>query len=480
MMSHSAHIAVEEIRLWSVELRTRMPFRYGIATMTTLPHVFARVRLNIDGVSTVGTTSENLPPKWFTKDPDASVDAEIEEMLTVIRAARSHAEDLEGNSVFSLWEQLYTRQRLWGEARKLPPLLVHLGTALMEKAFIDAACKAWLMPFGEALRADRFAIDLGFFHLEMKGRQVAEFLPEKPLASVYARHTVGLGDPLRRADVIPGERIDDGLPQALQDCIAFYGLKHFKIKVTGDIGDDTPRLRSLAEVLSDACAGEFAVSLDGNEQFRDLKSFVEYWTQLASDRMLEPILRRTLFLEQPFHRNVALRSGMDGLGRLLPDLPPLIIDESDGDIGSLARALELGYAGTSHKNCKGVFKGIANACLLRYRKRQSVETGNGYLLSGEDLANVGPIALTQDLAVQAALGVTSVERNGHHYFSGLSIFPASIWQPITAFHEDLYVMSGHGWPRVDIRSGSISLGSVNAAPFGLGYEVDLSECDPLP
>jgi hypothetical protein len=47
-----------------------------------------------------------------------------------------------------------------------------------------------------------------------------------------------------------------------------------------------------------------------------------------------------------------------------PEAPPMIIDESDAELTSLRRALELGYRGTSHKNCKGVFKGLANRCLV--------------------------------------------------------------------------------------------------------------------
>jgi hypothetical protein len=33
---------------------------------------------------------------------------------------------------------------------------------------------------------------------------------------------------------------------------------------------------------------------------------------------------------------------------------PVIIDESDDRPSSLKRALDCGYAGTSHKNCEGV------------------------------------------------------------------------------------------------------------------------------
>ena len=41
-------------------------------------------------------------------------------------------------------------------------------------------------------------------------------------------------------------------------------------------------------------------------------------------------------------------------------------------------------------------------------------------MTSEDLSNIGPIALMQDLAVIGTLGINHTERNGHHYFKGLS------------------------------------------------------------
>ena len=41
-------------------------------------------------------------------------------------------------------------------------------------------------------------------------------------------------DPLTRDEIPPAERLEDGLPQALVDCIRRYGLTHFKIKISGN------------------------------------------------------------------------------------------------------------------------------------------------------------------------------------------------------------------------------------------------------
>ena len=180
---------------------------------------------------------------------------------------------------------------------------------------------------------------------------------------------------------------------------------------------------------------------------------------------LKTLWPRLLFIEQPWHREVALSDAIGELARAWPDRPPIIIDESDAETGSLPAALALGYAGTSHKNCKGIFKGVANACRLAQRRA----AGEPGMLSGEDLANVGPVAVLQDLAVQAALGVESVERNGHHYFAGLAAWPTAVQDHVLKHHGDVYcraVVAPH-WPRMDVRMGEVRIGSLTRTP-GLG------------
>jgi hypothetical protein len=90
------------------------------------------------------------------------------------------------------------------------------------------------------------------------------------------------------------------------------------------------------------------------------------------------------------------------------------------------------------------------------------------------LGSVGPISPLQDLAAQAALGITSVERNGHHYFTGLRQFPAALQEHARRHHPDLYVPMDDGVPRLDLRCGELRVGSLNAAPFGVPGEPDLT------
>jgi hypothetical protein len=76
----------------------------------------------------------------------------------------------------------------------------------------------------------------------------------------------------------------------------------------------------------------------------------------------------------------------------------------------------------------------------------------------------------QDLAVVASLGIPHVERNGHHYFRGLSAFARSIQEQVLRAHRDLYHDAGFATLRVE--RGSIEVGSVAAAPFGCGFDFD--------
>ena len=192
-------------------------------------------------------------------------------------------------------------------------------------------------------------------------------------------------------------------------------------------------------------------------------------------------LQRLIFVEQPFHRDIALSQEVGTALLAWRERPPIIIDESDGELSSAPTALESGYVGTSHKNCKGIFKGIANTCLIRHRQLQDPDAL--HIISAEDLCNLGPVALLEDLAVLATLGIEHAERNGHHYFAGLSMLPDGVQAQILAAHGDLYrphtTPSGRQFPTLAVENGSVDVGSVTAAPFGPKTVLDPSQFTPV-
>lgn len=453
-------ITVHRLRWFERELHTRIPFKYGIATMVQVPHVWLELEATIDGQRVIGQSADHLPPKWFTKDPARGLADEIAEMKAVLTQAGAAAVGMAAPTVHAAVQAVSHAQEAWGRAQGLPNLLTHFGVTLVERALIDAYCRRHQRTVGDALRTNALGIVLEDLHPELAGQVPADGLPKQSLETVAARHTVGLGDPLEETEVAAEERPSDGLPVSLREVIRFYRLHDFKIKVAGEIGAAVDRLERVVALIHAETDGNYVTSLDGNETFTSIAAFREFWELAQARSGLAGLWSRLLFVEQPLHRDHALGEAVGPDLQAWADHPPLLIDESGATPADLRQALDLGYIGVSHKNCKGVIHGVANRCLLAHRG------GDALQMSGEDLSNVGPLAVTQDLAVQAALGNASVERNGHHYFTGLSGWPTVVDDQVQAAYPLLYDKTAAGWSRVNITQGRIDCRDVNEAAFG--------------
>jgi len=473
MTDQVCELRVLKTDLRVLPMRTRFPFRYGIVSLSSLPHLFLEVTVEIDGQVVTALSSEGLAPKWFTKNPDTTTEQDLAEMLAVIqnscRLALVAGKELK--SYHGLWQTLQTELGHWATQQGHPGLLWQLGVSLVERAVLHALCKATGRPMHELIKSERLGIPWTTLLPEIGITCAADFLPAAPLGSCFARHTVGLTDPLYTAEIPEAARVKDGLPQSLEECIVAYGLRYFKIKLSGNGQVDHLRLRSIASLLQEHCGEDYHVTLDGNENYRDISAFREAYDLLLSDHALKGMLKRTLWVEQPLHRDHALAESVATALADWTGAPKLIIDESDGGSGAAETALRLGYSGVSHKNCKGILKGLLNAALIHHQRQ--LHPAREFILSGEDLAGVGPVALLQDFAMQAVLGVAHVERNGHHYFRGLSMYPPEVGESVLQQFPDLYEPVAEGIASLIIRDGEISLTSVNSAPFGC-FEPDVS------
>ena len=200
---------------------------------------------------------------------------------------------------------------------------------------------------------------------------------------------MGLADPIRTGDIARQERLDDGLPQSLEEYIDEQGISYFKIKVNGDLEGDLERLRRIAELL-DRTEVPYRVSLDGNEQYREMETFLELMGRMQEERVLDRFYSSIIYIEQPLDRAAALDPALAAGIRSVSARKPMVIDESDEDLGVFKAAVDLGYLGVSSKNCKGVLKALTNQALARH-------LGEDYFLTGEDLMNLPIVALHQDL-----------------------------------------------------------------------------------
>jgi hypothetical protein len=175
-----------------------------------------------------------------------------------------------------------------------------------------------------------------------------------------------------------------------------------------------------------------------------------------------------VFIEQPIKRQQALARDVQALAAL----KPVIIDESDDTLDVFPRAKALGYAGISSKTCKGFYKSLINAARVE-------RWGGGYLMSAEDLTTQSGICVQQDLALVNFLGLTHVERNGHHYVDGFAGAPPEETARFLKAHPDLYHRTDDR-VRLKIAGGQIALGSTDCPGFGVAAEPDWREMRPMP
>ena len=457
---------VKKTEVHLINLDSRLTFRYGIAVMKGMPHCVVRVHLEDERGTHIGVAADNFAPKWFTKNPETTFRHDSDEMLKVIEHACHSAEKAGSKeTVFELWKAMDVEQKAWALKENIPPLLANFGSSLAERAIIDAFLRSRQVTLAQALRENLFHLDLGYFHAALKDTKPSDFLPSEPNPEVFLRHTLGLADPLTEADRVDDPRVDDGLPVSFQACIETYGLRYFKLKIQGKIEQDFERLRAAEKVIRASAPADYAFTLDGNEQYKNYADLQTLFGMMEKDKDMAEFLKHLIFVEQPIFRSKALDDESGKGLQAWPDHPAVIIDESDGHADDFERALHLGYGGTSHKNCKGVFKGVAHACLVKQLQQQN--PGKKYFLSGEDLTTIGPISVVQDLSVMAHLGVTHVERNGHHYFKGLAFLPPELQETVLLEHSDLFHRNSRGYITLKVEDGKLRLASLFNASLGL-------------
>jgi hypothetical protein len=429
---------VAAIDLLERDVKLRMPFRFGVVTLTESPQAFVRARIRLeDGREAEGAAAELLAPKWFDKDPALTNGDNFDQLRSSLGRARESYLSHEARTA-------------WAHSSPGKGLVENYGPALLDRALLDALCRALSVSFYRAVQTN--LVGAGAF----EGIELGAFFATlKPRVSIAARHTVGLVDPITAADQT--SRVNDGLPETLEEAVARYGHCYFKLKVGGDMRADVERLSAIASVL-DRIEGPYHASLDGNEQYEDMQGVAALWAQMKAAPRLRRLVDSVLFIEQPVKRSRALERKVEGIDK------PVIIDESDDALDAFPRAKALGYRGVSSKTCKGIYKSLINRARCAAWNRKSGSDPDFFFMSGEDLTIQAGLALQQDTALVSLLGLTHLERNGHHYVNGMAGLPQPEQDAFLAAHPDLYERS-HGAVRVKIADGMLQIGSLDRAGY---------------
>jgi len=441
------------------EVRLRMPFRFGVVTLREAPQAFVSVRIRTDdGREGLGMAAELLAPKWFDKSPALSNDDNFDQLRRAMAlAAQAYAAAGAACSAFALHSAMSGEHLRRCASAGLPPLVAGFGTALLDRAIIDALLRLRGESVFAATRANRFGIDATTTP-DLRGFDFDAFLATlRPAPSIAARHTVGLVDPIEGADQTDDTRVGDGLPETLREVVAGYGVDHFKLKVGGDIDADIERLRRIARVIDTLPA--YRATLDGNEQYADADAVVALWQRMQATPALRRLRESILFIEQPIARSHALARDIGALAALAP----VEIDESDADIDAFVQARALGYTGVSSKSCKGFYRALLNRARCAAWNAQDGATR--YFMSAEDLTTQAGLCVQQDLALATLIGYTHVERNGHHYVDGMAALPRAEQLTFLGAHPDLY-HDVRGSVHLAIRGGQLAIASLDTPGLG--------------
>lgn len=461
-----------EVERFEWPFKLRMPFRFGVITVTHGRQAVIRARIALeDGSEQWGVAAETLAAKWFDKDPrwtDAQNEDQLRRALEIACDATLAAG---ANTAFGHYADAYAAHVATCGAEGLNPLVAAYGRALLDRAMLDALLKAKGLSFADGLRANVGGMAPHAALPDLPRVDFGAMLASlSPARRMHARHTVGLVDPITAAD--QSERVDDGLPETVEEVVGTYRHTWWKLKVGGNVAADVDRLCRIASVL-DRLHG-YHVSLDGNEQYEDAEGVLALWRAMQAEPRLKRLNASIAFIEQPVKRAKALEGAMGALAAARP----VIVDESDGPLDAFVQAKALGYTGISSKACKGVWRSLIN--LARCHAWNAALPEPRYFMSAEDLTTLAGACVQQDLALVSAMGLTHVERNGHHFVDGFAGRPKAEAVRFMEAHPDLYADTPRG-PRLAIRDGMLELGSVvSAKGLGAAIEPDTTAMDRMP
>ena len=359
--SRPTDIRILEVGHEFEDFKYRAPYQFGGRTVdaVTLLNVHCRVRAG-SGREAWGFGSMPLGNAWGY--PSASYDVSLGAMKSLADDLRKLTADCDetGHPIDlarALDPQYFRAAESLSQRRGLSPPMPPLATLVVASAFDAALHDAYGKAFGVSCYATYgpkymsrdLSHDLG---AAFKGEYLNRYVPAKPRPTMPVFHSVGASDPLEPSDV--KTRLDDGLPNTLEEWIRRDGLIRFKIKLNGgNMPVDLDRVlrtdRIVARVLPSQGVNDWKYILDFNEGCPNVGYLLEFMRKV---REATPVgFARILYIEQPTARDLEQNRG--NVMHEASKLCPIVADESLTDLKSLLLAREMGYTGVALKACKG-------------------------------------------------------------------------------------------------------------------------------
>jgi len=416
-MHKDSDIRVTGVRVWFLPVETRMPYKFGSATLTRV--TCARVAVTArDGRGRVktgwGETPLSVGWVWPGEGPSLSArESALQEFVLLL--ARAIAGFPGGGHALEIGHDF--------QAQVLPGLARDFNAARGGAAMPHLAALVCLSPFDLAIHdafgrlADRPVYDT--YNDEWMNRDLAaclspadgspmdfrrrfpeHFLKRPAPDLIPAWHAVGVGDPLDAGERT-GDEPEDGHPVTLEDWIGRDGLTCLKIKLAGaDFARDHARIGKVARI--GLPRGVRWLCCDFNCTVRDPAYVVEILDRLKKEA--PEVFDAILYVEQPFPYDLEAHP-IDV--RAISRRKPLFMDESAHDWRLVRRGLGLGWTGVALKTCKTQTGALLSLAWAR---------SQGMSIMVQDLTNPMLAQITHLLLAAHAGTIMGAETNSMQYY----------------------------------------------------------------
>ena len=123
-------VKVEAVDRFERDHRLRLPFRFGVITVTQGIQAIIRVRIALeDGRTSEGVAAEALGAKWFEKSPEFSDAQNLDQLRQALQLAVDHYSARGFDTPFGLYAGSYRQQIARGAELGLNPLVASYGPA---------------------------------------------------------------------------------------------------------------------------------------------------------------------------------------------------------------------------------------------------------------------------------------------------------------------------------------------------------------
>ncbi len=450
-MSKATDVRVIETALNFLEVRNRIPLKFGPETTTEVSCARVRVRVADRSGRTAegwGETPLNVQWVWPSPLPYATrlerLQAFCARLAQAWAAFPTVGHPLEVGHDFKEHLLPSVRKEADTTEEAMPWLAALVCCSPFDIALHDAYGRLVGRPVYETFTAECMNRDLAAFltpapgaRVSFSGKYPSDFLVRQAPTQIRAWHLVGGLDLLDDSERT-GREPEDGYPVVLPDWIRRDGLRCLKVKLRGtDAAWDYERVLKVGRI---AIAHDVDwLSADFNCTVRD----VEYVTSLL-DRLRDAAPRiygMLLYVEQPFPYDLEAHQ-IDV--HAIAARKPLFLDESAHDWRVIRLGRELGWSGVALKTCKTQSEALLSCAWAR---------AHGMTLMVQDLSNP-MLAQIPHVLLAANVGtIMGVETNGMQFYPEAS-------RPEAAIHPGLYAR----------RNGMVDLSTLKGAGYGYRLE----------